>query len=93
MFADLKIYTDSFGANFYHYRDYNNKEADAVIELSNENWCAFEIKLGANQINKAIHEMWMAFYTFLSIGDDIYAKQPVSQGETHGESNLISLCR
>lgn len=50
---DLKIYAESFGASLYHYQDYNNKEIDAVIELSNGEWCAFEIKLGANQIDEA----------------------------------------
>lgn len=28
---DLKIYAESFGANLYHYQDYNNKEIDAVV--------------------------------------------------------------
>lgn len=50
---DLKIYSESFGASLYHYQDYEGKEIDAVIELKNGNWCAFEIKLGANQIDEA----------------------------------------
>ena len=50
---DLKIYAESFGANLYHYQDYRNHEIDAVIELPEGNWCAFEIKLGANQIDAA----------------------------------------
>ena len=50
---DLKIYAESFGASLYHYQDYDNKVIDAVIELSNGEWCAFEIKLGANQIDEA----------------------------------------
>ena len=50
---DLKIYAESFGASLYHYQDYDNKEIDAVIELKNGEWCAFEIKLGANQIDDA----------------------------------------
>ena len=50
---DLKIYAESFGANLYHYQDYRNREIDAVIELSDGTWCAFEIKLGANQIDAA----------------------------------------
>lgn len=50
---DLKIYAESFGANVFHYQDYNNKEVDAIIELEDGQWCAFEIKLGANQIDKA----------------------------------------
>lgn len=54
---DLKIYAESFGANLYHYQDYNNKEIDAVVELKDGKWCAFEIKLGANQIEKAATEL------------------------------------
>lgn len=50
---DLKIYAESFGAELYHYQDYSNREIDAVIELKNGDWCAFEIKLGANQIDDA----------------------------------------
>ena len=50
---DLKIYAESFGASVYHYQGYNNKEIDAVVELDDGRWCAFEIKLGANQIDKA----------------------------------------
>lgn len=50
---DLKIYAESFGANLYHYQDYRNREIDAVIELPEGDWCAFEIKLGANQIDAA----------------------------------------
>ena len=54
---DLKIYAESFGANLFHYQDYNNQEIDAVIELEDGRWCAFEIKLGANQIDKAATEL------------------------------------
>ncbi|MCQ2445714.1 MAG: DUF4143 domain-containing protein [Clostridia bacterium] len=50
---DLRIYAESFGANLYHYQDYRNQEIDAVIELPEGDWCAFEIKLGANQIDTA----------------------------------------
>ena len=50
---DLRIYAESFGANLYHYQYYRNQEIDAVIELPDGRWCAFEIKLGANQIDAA----------------------------------------
>ena len=50
---DLKIYTESFGAKLYHYQDYKNREIDAVIEMTDGRWAAFEIKLGANQIDAA----------------------------------------
>ena len=54
---DLKIYSDSFNAKYYHYQDYQNKEIDCVIELENGEWCAFEIKLGANQIEKSANDL------------------------------------
>ena len=50
---DLRIYAESFGASLYHYQDYKGKEIDAVVELPDGRWCAFEIKLGANQIDAA----------------------------------------
>ncbi|OUO93563.1 DUF4143 domain-containing protein [Cloacibacillus sp. An23] len=50
---DLRIYAESFGGSLYHYQDYKNNEIDAVIEMPDGNWCAFEIKLGANQIDAA----------------------------------------
>ena len=54
---DLKVYADSFSAKCYHYQDYQDKEVDCVIELKNGDWCAFEIKLGANQIEKAAKDL------------------------------------
>ena len=54
---DLKIYADSFNAKCYHYQDYQGKEIDSVIELENGDWCAFEIKLGAHQIEKAANDL------------------------------------
>lgn len=50
---DLKIYAESFGGTLYHYQDYKGREIDAVVELPDGQWCAFEIKLGANQIDAA----------------------------------------
>lgn len=50
---DLKIYAESFGGSLYHYQDYQGREIDAVVELPGGQWCAFEIKLGANQIDRA----------------------------------------
>ena len=50
---DLRIYAESLGGTLYHYQDYKNRELDAVIELPEGKWAAFEIKLGANQIDQA----------------------------------------
>ena len=54
---DLRIYAESMGANLYHYRDYADNEIDAVIELEDGNWCAFEIKLGAHQTDAAAKQL------------------------------------
>jgi len=50
---DLRIYAQSFSANLLHYQDYNNDEIDAVVELADGKWSAFEIKLGVHQIDEA----------------------------------------
>ena len=65
---DLRIYAESFGGKAFHYQDYQNREIDTVIELADGNWCAFEIKLGANQIDDAALNL-------IKIRDDI-AKDP-----------------
>lgn len=54
---DLRVYANAFGAELYHYQDYKNHEIDAVIELPDKRWCAIEIKLGANQIEKAAENL------------------------------------
>lgn len=54
---DLKIYAEAFGARVFHYQDYQGREIDAVVELEDGGWCAFEVKLGANQIEKAAADL------------------------------------
>lgn len=54
---DLRIYAQSFGGELYHYQDYANNEIDAVIEMPDGSWSAFEIKLGANQIDAAAQSL------------------------------------
>lgn len=54
---DLKIYAQTFDAELFHYQDYNGREMDAVIQLTDGSWCGFEIKLGANQIDAAAQSL------------------------------------
>ena len=61
---DLWIYANYYGGKLFHYQDYKEKEIDAVIEMPNGEWGAFEIKLGANQIDGAAEKL-------LSIRDKI----------------------
>lgn len=48
---DLGIYAETLDGKLYHYQDYKGREIDAVIELPDGNWCGFEIKLGAGEID------------------------------------------
>lgn len=50
---DLEIYSQSFGANLLHYRDFNGVEIDSVVEMPDGRWGAFEIKLGHRQVDDA----------------------------------------
>lgn len=54
---DLKIYAEYNGATLYHFRDEKGNEADAVVEFPDGTWGAFEIKLGANQVDAAATEL------------------------------------
>jgi predicted AAA+ superfamily ATPase len=46
---DLRIYADMLDGKVYHYRDSTGLEIDAIVELPDETWAAFEIKLGSTQ--------------------------------------------
>ena len=50
---DLRIYAESLGGELYHYQDYKNREIDAIVQLEDGRWGAFEIKLGADAIADA----------------------------------------
>lgn len=54
---DLAVYAQPFGGKLFHYQDYKNNEIDAVIELENGDWCAFEIKLGAKKIDEGAENL------------------------------------
>lgn len=81
---DLRVYAESFGANLYHYQDYKNQEIDAVLELPNGQWCAFEIKLGANQIDAAAANLLEIKKQIL---EDPKGKPPAVLGVLCGMSN------
>ena len=43
---DLRVYAETLGGSVTHYRDEQNLEVDAIVELPDGRWAAFEIKLG-----------------------------------------------
>lgn len=66
---DLIIYAESLGGTLCHYQDYNNKEIDAVVCMPDGSWGAFEIKLGANQIDAAAEGLLKIKASFEEKGD------------------------
>lgn len=50
---DLQIYASAMGGKLLHYRDGRGREIDAVIELPDGRWGAFEIKMTAERIDEA----------------------------------------
>lgn len=50
---DLLIYAEANDGKVFHYRDKSELEADAIIEMNDGKWGAFEIKLGMNQVDSA----------------------------------------
>ena len=51
---ELSVYASVLpGANVFYYKDSDGLEADAVIELRDGRWAAFEIKLGENRFREA----------------------------------------
>ncbi len=49
----LQVFAELRGGQVYHYRDKGGREADAVVELDDGRWAAFEVKLGQRQIPAA----------------------------------------
>lgn len=67
----------------YHYQVYKNNEIDAVIELEDGNWCAFEIKLGINKAEEGSNYL-------IKICDDIVlngGKEPILKCVIYGVGN------
>ncbi len=82
---DLQIYAESFGARLFHYQDYRGRELDAVVELPNGRWCAFEIKLGAHQIETAAQNL-------LKIRDEMTSGAGASAAEGRAPQILCVVC-
>ncbi|MGM7670411.1 ATP-binding protein [Microbacterium sp. A93] len=43
---DLRVYAEALGGDLFHYRDETGLEVDAILELRDGTWAAFEVKLG-----------------------------------------------
>ena len=54
---DLRVYAEALGGKLYHYQDYDNDEADAVIELADGRYALIEIKLGYEYVVDAAESL------------------------------------
>ena len=70
---DLLIYADTFGGKLFHYQDYRRRKIDAVVVLPDGNWCGFDIRLGAGDIDAAAQELLRVQREF---GADPKARKP-----------------
>lgn len=48
---DLRVFAQPLGGQVQHYRDNNGLEVDAIVQLADGRWGAFEIKLGAGLVD------------------------------------------
>jgi predicted AAA+ superfamily ATPase len=71
---DLRVYAQANDAKLYHYRDSGGLEIDGIVQKYNGDWCAFEIKLGAGQIDEAAANL----HKFISVLDFEKVKRPTS---------------
>ena len=53
VYRDLAIYGRACGADVFHYRDNTDLEVDMVLQNRRGDWCAFEVRLGAGQVDAA----------------------------------------
>jgi predicted AAA+ superfamily ATPase len=50
---DILVYAENIGGTVLHYRDNSGLEVDAIVEMPDGAWSAFEIKLGEHQVEDA----------------------------------------
>ncbi len=53
----MHISTHALDGNAVHFRYKNGLDADAIIELRDGRWAAFEVKLGVNAIDSAARSL------------------------------------
>lgn len=74
-----------FDGKLYHYQDYKGREIDAVIELPDGNWCGFEIKPGAGEIDAGASNLLKISAEF---DEDPKSKKPQALCVVCGMSNV-----
>jgi predicted AAA+ superfamily ATPase len=54
---DLRVYAQALDAQVFAYRDETGLEADAIIEMPDGGWAAFEVKLGHRDLDLAAQHL------------------------------------
>lgn len=54
---DLRVYAETVKGELYHYRDGDGREIDAIVELRDGRWGAFEIKLTGAGIEEGANSL------------------------------------
>jgi predicted AAA+ superfamily ATPase len=54
---DLRVYSQPLDGEIFHYRDNFGVEVDAIVQLADGRWGAFEVKLGQGAIEQAAKKL------------------------------------
>jgi uncharacterized protein len=54
---DLRVYAQALDGEVFAYRDETGLEADAVIQMADGRWAAFEVKLGQGEVDTAAEHL------------------------------------
>jgi uncharacterized protein len=73
---DLRVYAQASDAAVLHYRDNTGLEVDAIVEVSDGRWAAFEVKLGQAQVDAAAASL----LTFATRVDTVKCGAPSALG-------------
>ena len=67
---DLAVYAGFYGGSIFHYHDNSELEVDAIIEMPDGAWGAFEIKLGEVQVEAAANTLLRMRDKMIQAGSD-----------------------
>ena len=54
---DLRVYAQALDAQVLHYRDNTGLEVDAIVEMADGRWGAFEVKLGSAMVDRGAESL------------------------------------
>ena len=54
---DLRVYAQAIEAEVFHYREKGGLEVDAIVEMDDGRWAAFEVKLGERWVEDGAHSL------------------------------------